>query len=71
MENATVDPWASAREAKRPGGAATALYGSQEDGTTGEKADMTDMAPAHPQVPTVPGHPELREDRPEVMDRYM
>lgn len=36
-----------------------------------ERSSKTDMAPTHPQVPTVPGHPELREDQPEVLDRYM
>ena len=37
MENTTVDPWASARKAKSPGAAATALYRHQEGCTTGEK----------------------------------
>lgn len=70
MENATVEPRASARKAKSPGGAAPALYRSQEDSTAGEKAEKTVMAPA-PEVPTAPGHPEPREDQPEVVDRHM
>ena len=50
IENATVDPWRSARRKNLPGMATTALYTGQEDSTTDKTVGETAVAPSYPRL---------------------